>query len=424
MVVAWADVRAAVARYAGRLHRVAGEGHHVASPLGAWLLLALCGPASGGQARERLAEVVGCDLDQAAAAGALLSAPHPVVAATGGVWRRGGTSTEGLARWLAALPRAVETGELAGQAALDDWARRSTGGIISEFPVDVSSGVPLVLASALAARVSWEEPFDVVPAAALGPHSPWASQLRRVLRTPQGGLHTQFIAATGEAGDVAVHAAWARGGLQVTSLAAQPGVPAADVLAADVLAAAYRLATALATGGQVARRPLFNLPLGPAPLWQITEQPARVEAADGREEECTAVLPAWSTASLHDLTGDPGLGFGAASATLADLMDLDPLLYRARQAAAARYSRTGFEAAAATGGCAALGVPLTRPGLLRTAELRFGQPFAVVAVTAQPPWMDDADTADQEDAPRRSPWHGLPVFSAWITQPDDADNPA
>jgi len=43
MVVAVTDTAAAVARYAGRLHRVAGEGHHVASPLGAWLLLALCG---------------------------------------------------------------------------------------------------------------------------------------------------------------------------------------------------------------------------------------------------------------------------------------------------------------------------------------------------------------------------------------------
>jgi hypothetical protein len=102
MVLALTDTAAAVARYAGRLHRVAGEGHHVASPLGAWLLLALCGPASGGQARDRLAEVVGGDLDQAAAvAGALLSVPHPAVAAAAGVWRRGSVSSGPLGRWLA-----------------------------------------------------------------------------------------------------------------------------------------------------------------------------------------------------------------------------------------------------------------------------------------------------------------------------------
>jgi hypothetical protein len=106
MVVALTDPAAAVARYAGRLHRVAGEGHHVASPLGAWLLLALCGPASSGELRDRLAEVVGCDLDQAAAmAGALLSEPHSAVAAAAGVWPRGGVSGGPLGRWLAGLPR-------------------------------------------------------------------------------------------------------------------------------------------------------------------------------------------------------------------------------------------------------------------------------------------------------------------------------
>jgi hypothetical protein len=333
------------------------------------------------------------------------------------VWWRDGVDSGPLGRWLAGLPRAVEVGELTGQAALDDWARRGTGGMIKTFPVDIPPQVLLVLATALATRVSWEEPFDVVPGAALGPHSRWASQLRRVLRTPQGrrtGIstgwsHDQFIAATGEAGDVAVHTAQARGGLRVTSVAARPGVRAADVLAA-----AHRLAGAIATGGQVARRSLFDVPLGAAPLWEIEERPVWVEASDGRYEECTAVLPAWSADSVHDLT-HASLGFGVAAATLAELMNLDPSWYQARQAAVARYSRTGFEAAAVTGWAAAGAASVSRRGLLRTAELRFGHPFAVVAVTADHghrPWRP---------APRRSPWQGLPVFSAWITQPEDAD---
>jgi hypothetical protein len=229
---------------------------------------------------------------------------------------------------------------------------------------------------------------------------------------PKGWAHDQIIVATGEAGDVAVHTAWARGGLQVTSVAAQPGVPAAGVLAA-----AHRLASAIATGRGVARRSLFTLPLGEAPLWEITERTATVTESGGRIERCTAVLPAWSAASLHDLT-HPSLGFGAAAATLAGLMNLDPSWHQARQAAVARYSRTGFEAAALTGMAAAGGRSRTRPGLLRTAELRFGLPFAVVAVTA-----DHSHRPGQDTAPR-SPWQGLPVFSAWITQPQDARNPA
>jgi hypothetical protein len=183
-----------------------------------------------------------------------------------------------------------------------------------------------------------------------------------------------------------------------------------------VLATGYRLATALACGRHVERPSLFDLPLGPAPLWEITERPAQVESPGGREQECTAVLPAWSAHSEHDLARDPGLGFGAAAATLAELMNLDLWVYQARQAAATRYSRTGFEAAAVTRAAVALGVPITRPGLLRTAELRFGQPFAVIAVTAE------RDGYLSRDEVLRSPWHGLPVFSAWITQPEDADD--
>jgi hypothetical protein len=123
----------------------------------------------------------------------------------------------------------------------------------------------LVLATALATKISWARPFDVAPASALGPHSAWVGTLSRVLRTPRRGWgHAQFITADDQAGDVVVHTAWARDGLMVTSVAALPGVPAADVLAA-----ACQLASAIATGSPVARRSLFTLPLGAAPLWEI-----------------------------------------------------------------------------------------------------------------------------------------------------------
>ena len=95
-------------------------------------------------------------------------------------------------------------------------------------------------------------------------------------------------------------------------------------------------------------RSLFDLPLGPAPSREIAEQTAQTTAPDGREERYAAVLTAWSAESMHDLSGDPGLGFSAAAAALAALAGLDPLVYEAKQAAIARYSLTGFEAAALT----------------------------------------------------------------------------
>ncbi len=396
-----ADVTTPLARYARRFHAHAGARHHVGSPLGAWLLLALCAPAGEGTVGQSLHATLGAD--PAAAAGlasALLARPHPLVPVAAAVWHHEYTGPEALRRWLAGLPPEVDSGPLVSQAELDDWARRHTGGLIESFPLGDPS-IWLLVATVLATRVSWERPFDVVPAAALGPSSPWASELSQVLRTPDGPGHQQFVATTEATGDVVVHTARARGGLLVTSVAAAPGVPALDVLGA-----AYDLAPALATGGTVARRSLFDLPLGDGPLWTISEHAAPVKAAGGQQERCTAVLPAWSARSEHNLDY-PDLGFAAVAAALAPG---DP--WQARQSAMARYGRVGFEAAAVSAVAAAMAITVPRQGLIRTAELRFGHPYAVVAVTVDPGGRPPEAGPD--------PWHGLPVFSAWVAQPEDA----
>ena len=80
-----ASLAPVVASYADRMCAALGSEHHVASPLGAWLLLALAASAASGQARERLAEVLGADIDDARdAAAALLAEPHPAVSSAAG----------------------------------------------------------------------------------------------------------------------------------------------------------------------------------------------------------------------------------------------------------------------------------------------------------------------------------------------------
>jgi len=410
------DVAAPLARYAGRLHAHAGVRHHIASPLGAWLLLALCGPASQGKTREILNATLGCDSrDAAELAAVLLASPPPPVAAAAAAWYREGRLSDAASRWLTGLPPQVQTGPLTSQADLDDWAREGTFGLIERFPVVLDPSLYLLAATVLATRVSWERPFDVVPASALGPSSPWSGLLARVLRTPDGPGHEQFVAVTDIAGDVAVHGARARDGLLVISVAAAPGVAPARVLAA-----AYDLAPALAAGGKgdgagVARRSLFDLPLGEGPLWAVTERSGVISGGAGHQERCTAVLPAWSALTDLDLN-NPDLGFEAAARALAPG---DP--WQARQAAMARYSRTGFEAAAVSSLAAFAAARVPRRGLIRTAELRFGHPFAVVAVAA------DQAAGGQPATPATTaalgPWQGLPVFSAWVARPEDAEPP-
>jgi hypothetical protein len=198
----------------------------------------------------------------------------------------------------------------------------------------------------------------------------------------------------------------ADGDLLVVSVLAAPDVPAGEVMAAAQL-----IARAIADDADVPSYSLFDLPLGGGHAWTITEQSARVIAADGKEERYGTVLPAWSARSEHDL-GRPELGFGTAATVLAALLPPDPRghAFEAKQVALARYTRTGFEAAAVTAiGMRAAGLPQYRNGLVRTAQLEFTRPFAVVAVAANG-WHGE-----------RSPWDGLPVFSAWVTAPDEAE---
>jgi hypothetical protein len=82
----------------------------------------------------------------------------------------------------------------------------------------------------------------------------------------------------------------------------------------------------------------------------------------------------------------------------------------------ARYSRTGFEAAAVTAMAARVAARI--PARHRVAELRFAHPYAVVAIATDPA----VPPADRERyGAGGSPWRGVPVFSAWVSAPDDAD---
>jgi len=396
MATAKTDQASLIARYAGTFHEVIGDGHHVASPLGAWLLLALCAPATDGAQADALADVLGGGADEVAAVAAeMLAAPHPLVAAAAAVWGEPGAAGE---RWLAGLPPAVARGDIPGQDDLDRWARDHTFGLIEKFPLNVDAADYLLLASALATKVSWDRPFDLAPGSALGESSPWARDLRHVLRSPNDPGHTAFITTTPRAGDVAVHVGHARGGLLVASV-----IAAADVSSADVLAAAHAIGIACARGEPLPRRALSGLPEGDGPLWSVRDEPS----AGKLGERCVAILPAWSATDNYDLS-DPRLGFAAAARALGGG---DP--WEARQAATASYSRTGFEAAAVTA-MAAMMAMMPRRGVLRTVELRFGHPYAVVAVTA------DDDAAPGGGLAKRGPWDGVPVFSAWVAEPRSA----
>ena len=404
----WTD---ALAAYAERLHAAAGPDHHVVSALGAWLLVALCAPLAETGARAELAEVLGADpMEAAQFAAELLSQPHPLVAAGAGLWVAPAVTTPVMERWRDGLPTGVTTGDIPTQEAIDAWTNERTLGLIDRFPIQMDPDLVCLLATALATKVSWDVPFEVVDAAALAP-SPWAASLSRVLQSPRRDpRHRQYVTETDLAGTVGVHLAGARGGLLVGSvIAVDPEVPAADVLAA-----AHSLVTAEArTPHSVARRSLFDLPLGHGALWTITEEEVETKAT-GRPGGGGHCGPARLVGRDHGGPRPRGLGLphrgeGHQAGARVDQPHLRGQAGRRRPLHRRRLRGGGCHRARH----AIVQTPL-RPGYRREATLRFGHPYAVVAVAS-----DDLGVPPRDRV--SSPWHGLPVFSAWVSEPAEAE---
>jgi len=318
---------------------------------------------------------------------ALLANPHPAVAAALAWWTVPEARSGAIQNRLGRLPGAVTVGDIPSQAEADEWAAEHTFGLIERFPTNLDPQTWLVMASALATRVSWTNPFLLAPSAELGDDSPWRASLSLVLRSRKEhgvGLVSSPV------GMLAVHVASAEEGVDVCSVIGPPDVPAAELIAAWL-------------SGATERCDLFEVELGDGHAWSLTELGGDTATSGWT----TAVLPAWSTSSEFNLM-NPSLGFVAAMTLLnADLPERAPLA-GAHQAARAEYSRTGFQGAAVTDEIAITAT--YRLGPRRDLTVRFNRPFAVFATAVH--------HQGQRGKPQ-SPWHELPVFSGWITEPSD-----
>lgn len=137
-----------------------GDGDFVLSGAGLWPLLALLASAADDQARAELDEALDWPASTAVPNALelidILRSGESTTAALG-VWTRDGIPLHD--DWASQLPKGV-IGTLTDQAALDRWAAEGTEGLIEKFPLQLNPDILMVLASALATRVKWVEPFD------------------------------------------------------------------------------------------------------------------------------------------------------------------------------------------------------------------------------------------------------------------------
>lgn len=411
---------AALGDYASRFHT--GNAHEAASPLGAWMLLAIMAPLTDGGTRAELERTLGCSADEAREFVAeLLDHPHPIINAAAAAWLDPRAECDVVAAWRTTLARAIETGRIPTQAAADAWADRHTSGAIKQFPLTVTPLTILMVASALAVKAKWEEPYPTADASQLG-ITAWrrdGREVREVIFAEEPGA--QVIATTEAAGDVGVLMSRSIEGLLVVSVIAAP-----DVATASAVRAAHEVAALAARLPSPAKfRSLYDMPLGKGHAWHITERREKERAPAADRQHAQVYIPAWRTpAKTNSLLDPPARGFEPIIEALRQSLPPIPEGYEfeAAQTAVAEFNKSGFSAAAVSAfavKCTSAmgGGPLLMQTIrVREAIVRFARPFAVVAVATTPQTRQSwVKTALRPPGP--TPWRGLPIFSAWITEP-------
>jgi hypothetical protein len=335
-----------VGRYSSRIRGAVSTQHEresVCSPLGVWLVLCAAAVGAEGEQRERLEDAVGCSAEEASRLldSFISDGPEALVAAVA-LWVRGDDTTPAFARCAARLPDDVEIGPMPSQDDADRWARRNTLELIRRFPGEVAE-LEVCLASAVATRVSWREPFAVARVRdTFSATSPWRDAVQENLLAVSPSYAA--IVETERAGVVAVFEAVAQEELTVVCVSAAP-----DVARERVLDAAQEVAGHVRGGVPISGYSLFDLPVGEGHSWLLTERERPASEPGERFEQITAAsLPAWTIQSSLDLLASDVFAADLATGMLQDITGKSGSA-GARQTAVATFDRYGFEAAAVTG---------------------------------------------------------------------------
>ncbi|MEU5875693.1 serpin family protein [Glycomyces sp. NPDC047369] len=363
----------------------------VMSGFGVWPLLAVLATGASGMTRSELLTAAGLTIERAAEIPAALTdalRSSDSIRLALAVWAGSRITLD--PEWTAGLP-VDAVGSLTGdaaadKAALDEWAARSTGGLIDRMPLDFSRPIDLVLASALSVRTAWATPF---------------TDSRRTFKTgPWARLgQCRGLSATLDANLLRV-------GDQLSMLTV-PGDGDIDVilgLGPEDRAPALVLFSLLATAEDPSRtRPATDLAVGDRAIGvEVTEHRAAHPQTRPEVDVRTVRFDLASDLDLLDAHRVLGLAIASDEGRAQfDRLAAEPsFVSQARQTCRAVFSATGFEAAAVTA------IAMTRAAGLPRRDHRhvrigldFDRPFAFLV--------------------RHRPT-GLVLFAGWVAEPETA----
>lgn len=354
------------------------DGHRVASPLGAWMLLAYVAVEHPNPS-EKLMQRLGCSTAEAKEILVTLMKDKPAVLATAvNAW----VSSENghfpsVQKWMKA---AEGVGDIKvktpSKDELDAWTQENSLGLIETFPLEIDPDTFVsMFATLLATKIDWETPFEVLPDKMM--EKAWKQE--KFLKEPNSkGANISFY--EDETGLYAIHEATNEDvSLSVLSvIAVDPETPEADVMAVARKAASDDIAN-------VSYQSL-----------DVTTDTLKVEdfMTSSKNDSFTTLLPAWKTENTYEIGEAPTLAFDDVAQRFNDF----DMQMNAVQVAVAEYNRTGFEAAALTAMMIGARSCLPKMTMRKAVTLNFNHPYAVIAVV------------------REGTWKNLPVFDGWVSE--------
>jgi len=378
--------------FSAKFHENFSGEHRLASPLGAWCLLAFIA-AKDKNPSPAVTENLGCSTKEAKKLlrALLKEKPADVSFAVNSWLNPSVAGSPSLISWLKDVNKiATPDISIPTQKELNSWANENSDGAIPEFPVEIDPELFLALfTNVVSTEITWSVPLKADKNEAMA--KAWGVPLFLI----DDVTNNSYIHHDAVYGNFGVHCGSSKeSDLTVYSVIALDEA----VSETDTMAVARSIAS-----GNTNPVALADLPLGKTSNGVLSVKEVASRWA-GEDDSIKTYLPAWKSSNEFNLL-DTDLGFKEAMARFNDFANevnikVEDLDVKVAQVTTAEYGALGFKAAALAYGWSAMRSASFGEVKSHKVEIQFNRPYAVVTSSCV----------------YGKKWKGVPVFDGWITE--------
>lgn len=325
----------ALQSYAKQFHARTNDlpGNVVASPLGAWMLVASVAASLNLEGHDKLKvqleSALHMTLEDAEKSYKELLSGYPELNYVSKAWSASDVSDfPAIGQWLEVNKLIPSVKGIPTQEVMDNWADDNTHGLIKEFPVTLNNRVILIIANIIYSKLEWSAPFEL--AEAVGSMEHWnvknvlhSNKTRQVsfLKDSSEDIYAVYTAKTDDNYNQRVNLL-----MCLTN----------DKTDEQLLEVAYNPSL-------LPFKPNFDdMSIYNTKLLNLVE-----ERRATTPEYFDTYLPSWEASTTHELLENHALGFYPLVEALA-IDAKDEIEAEVKQVAVAKFNKEGFEAAALT----------------------------------------------------------------------------